>query len=56
MGLLEQMTHGAFVGEEFLTWLWHLSETLREPVAVPKIGAVQIASAAEGLAAGLADT
>jgi recombination associated protein RdgC len=47
MGLLEQITRSAFVGEEFLTWLWYLSETAREPVAIPKIGGCQIAMGQE---------
>ena len=47
MGLLEQVTRGAFVGEEFLTWLWYLSEAKRDPIAIPKIGAVQIAMGQE---------
>jgi hypothetical protein len=47
MGLLEQITRSAFVGEEFLTWLWYLGETSREPVAIPKIGVCQIAMGQE---------
>jgi len=47
MGVLEQMTRRAFVGEEFLTWLWYLSETTREPIRVPKIGECQIAMGQE---------
>jgi len=47
MGLLEQIARGAFLGEEFLTWLWYLSETTREPIAVPKVGACQIAMGQE---------
>jgi len=42
MGLLEQIARGAFLGEEFLTWLWYLSETAREPIAIPRVGACQI--------------
>jgi len=47
MALLEEIARGAFIGEEFLTWLWFLSETQREPVAVPKVGPVQIAMGQE---------
>jgi recombination associated protein RdgC len=43
MGMLEQITRSAFLGEEFLTWLWYLSETEREPMAIPKIGGCQVA-------------
>ena len=43
MALLEQITRSAFLGEEFLTWLWHLSETAHDPFKVPKVGSCQIA-------------
>lgn len=47
MGMLEQITRGAFLGEEFLTWLWFLSETERDPIAIPKVGACKIAMGQE---------
>lgn len=47
MGTLEQIARGAFLGEEFLTWLWYMSETRTDPLDVPKVGAVQVAMGQE---------
>jgi len=47
MGVLEQIARGAFLGEEFLTWLWYLSETQREPIAIARVGACEIAMGQE---------
>lgn len=47
MGMLEQIARGAFLGEEFLTWLWFLSETERDALAIPKVGSCQIAMGQE---------
>ncbi|MCX8036288.1 MAG: hypothetical protein N3D11_04365 [Candidatus Sumerlaeia bacterium] len=52
MSLLEQITRGAFIGEEFLTWLWFLSETRREPLVIPKIGECQVAMGQELILSG----
>ncbi|MCX7047186.1 MAG: hypothetical protein NTX50_17070 [Candidatus Sumerlaeota bacterium] len=41
MGLLEEIERTAFLGEEFLTWLWFRSETSPR-LTLPKIGDVKI--------------
>jgi len=47
MGLLEEIARKTFLGEEFLTWLWYLSETAGGPIEVRGCGSCRIAMGQE---------
>jgi hypothetical protein len=47
MGILEQIDQASFLGEEFLTWLWYVSETRNEPFEIDGAGEVHVAMGQE---------